>query len=81
MKGKHIPRVVFPADYDTYLDVYNEHLTLLKSIKEKNVRAYHAMTHRLYNLARYVAYRSREHRLMSVLPVAMLRSLAQPMRA
>ncbi|KAI0801486.1 hypothetical protein C8Q74DRAFT_1186124, partial [Fomes fomentarius] len=34
--------ITFAAD--TYLDVYNEHIT----IKEANIRAYHLLMHRLY---------------------------------
>ncbi|KAI0738178.1 hypothetical protein C8Q80DRAFT_1114055, partial [Daedaleopsis nitida] len=41
---------------DSYLDVYYEHITLLQVIKDKNVRGYHKMMHRLYNLARRVLH-------------------------
>ncbi|KAI0762222.1 hypothetical protein C8Q74DRAFT_1450516 [Fomes fomentarius] len=36
---------------DAYLDVYQEHITLLQIIKDKNARAYHRLMHDLYNLA------------------------------
>ncbi|KAI8994098.1 hypothetical protein BD414DRAFT_411913 [Trametes punicea] len=39
---------------DAFLDAYNEHVTLLTGIKQKNVNGYHTMMHRLYIAARYV---------------------------
>ncbi|TBU41222.1 hypothetical protein BD309DRAFT_868740 [Dichomitus squalens] len=33
---------------DAYADAYNEHLTLLRGIKEKNLHGYHRMTHRIF---------------------------------
>ena len=49
--GVHKP-MAFSAD--SFADAYNEHITLLTGIKNKNVRAYHAMMHRLYREATYV---------------------------
>ena len=40
---------------DAFTDAYNEHITLLTGIKNKNVRGYHAMMHRLYREATYVS--------------------------
>ncbi|TBU52392.1 hypothetical protein BD310DRAFT_952753 [Dichomitus squalens] len=37
---------------DAYLDVYNEHIVLLKGIKSENARGYHIMMHRLFTCAR-----------------------------
>ncbi|TBU22113.1 hypothetical protein BD311DRAFT_676836 [Dichomitus squalens] len=37
---------------DAYLDVYNEHIVLLKGIKSENARGYHIMMHRLFTRAR-----------------------------
>ncbi|KAI0373818.1 hypothetical protein BV20DRAFT_677628 [Pilatotrama ljubarskyi] len=36
---------------DAFLDAYNEHILLLRGIKEKNPRAYHVMMHKLYQRA------------------------------
>lgn len=36
---------------DSYLDAYNEHVTLLTVIKENNVNGYHTMMHRIYRAA------------------------------
>ncbi|EJF60826.1 hypothetical protein DICSQDRAFT_170686 [Dichomitus squalens LYAD-421 SS1] len=43
--GTHKPSS-FSAD--AYADAYNEHLTLLRGIKDKNLRGYHKMTHRIF---------------------------------
>ncbi len=37
---------------DAYLDVYHEHMVLMKCIKNKNPAGFHTMMHRLYNAAR-----------------------------
>ncbi|KAI0334244.1 hypothetical protein GY45DRAFT_1270510 [Cubamyces sp. BRFM 1775] len=37
-----------PFSGDAFLDVYNEHRTLLIGIHKQNIRAYHTMMHRLY---------------------------------
>ncbi|PIL28579.1 hypothetical protein GSI_08620 [Ganoderma sinense ZZ0214-1] len=46
--GVHKP-MAFSAD--AFADAYNEHITLLTGIKNKNIRGYHAMMHRLYREA------------------------------
>ncbi|KAL1938986.1 hypothetical protein VTO73DRAFT_2203 [Trametes versicolor] len=46
--GVHRP---FPFSADAYVDVYNEHYTLIMGIRKKNARAYHTMMHRLFNVA------------------------------
>ncbi|EJF55361.1 hypothetical protein DICSQDRAFT_176032 [Dichomitus squalens LYAD-421 SS1] len=46
--GVHKPK---PFSADAVADAYNEHIILLTGIKNKNLRAYHAMMHRLYREA------------------------------